>query len=42
MDLIDNEFDEESIVERLQQKNVKLVEIQRSRGYSQRLSLTNR
>ena len=40
IDLIDNEFDEESIVERLQQKNVKLVEIQRSRGYSQRLSLT--
>ena len=30
IDLIDNEFDEESIVERLQQKNVKLVEIQRN------------
>ena len=40
IDLIDNEFDEKSIIERLQQKNVKLVEIQRSRGYSQRLSLT--
>ena len=40
IDLIDNEFDEKKIVERLQQKNVKLVEIQRSRGYSQRLSLT--
>ena len=35
IDLIDNEFDEESIVERLQQKNVKLVEIQRSREVNQ-------
>ena len=34
IDLIDNEFDEKSIIERLQQKNVKLVEIQRSRGES--------
>lgn len=40
IDLIDNEFDEEKIVERLKENNVKLVEIQRSRGYSHRLSLT--
>ena len=40
IDLIDNEFDEEKIVSRLKQNNVKLVEIQRSRGYSSRLSLT--
>lgn len=40
IDLIDNDFDNESIIQRLKQKNVKLVEIQRSRGYSQRLSLT--
>lgn len=40
IDLIDNEFDEKKIVERLKENNVKLVEIQRSRGYSHRLSLT--
>ena len=40
IDLIDNEFDEEKIVERLKKNDVCLVEIQRSRGYSQRLSLT--
>ena len=40
IDLIDNEFDEKTIVERLSRKDVKLVEIQRSRGYSSRLSLT--
>ena len=40
IDLINNEFDEEKIVNRLKQRNVKLVEIQRSRGYSSRLSLT--
>lgn len=40
IDLIDNEFDEKRIVERLKENNVKLVEIQRSRGYSHRLSLT--
>ncbi len=39
IDLIDNEFDEEAIVERLKKNDVKLVEIQRSRGYSSRLSL---
>ncbi len=40
IDLINNEFDTEKIVERLKQGNVKVVEIQRSRGYSNRLSLT--
>lgn len=40
IDLIDNEFDEDAIVERLKRKDVKLVEIQRSRGYSSRKSLT--
>lgn len=38
--LINNEFDEEKIIKRLKENNVKLVEIQRSRGYSHRLSLT--
>ena len=40
IDLIDNEFDEEKIVTRLKENYVKLVEIQRSRGYSSRKSLT--
>ena len=40
IDLVDNEFDEKAIVERLAKNDVKLVEIQRSRGYSPRLSLT--
>ena len=40
IDLIDDEFDEEAIVNRLKRNDVKLVEIQRSRGYSHRLSLT--
>ncbi len=40
IDLIDNEFDEEKIVQRLKQNDVRLVEIQRSRGYSSRKSLT--
>ena len=36
----DNDFDEATIVKRLERKDVKLVEIQRSRGYSARASLT--
>ena len=40
IDLVNNEFDEDKIVERLKENNVKLVEIQRSRGYSSRKSLT--
>lgn len=40
IDLINSDFDDETIVSRLSKKDVKLVEIQRSRGYSSRLSLT--
>jgi len=40
IDLIDSEFDTKAIVERLSTNDVKLVEIQRSRGYSTRKSLT--
>lgn len=40
IDLINNDFDIKKIQERLKNKDVKLVEIQRSRGYSQRKSLT--
>lgn len=40
IDLVNNEFDEKRIISRLAKKDVKLVEIQRSRGYSQRKSLT--
>lgn len=39
IDLVDNDFDIPAIVKRLKQSKVKLVEIQRSRGYSQRDSL---
>lgn len=38
--LVDNDFDIPKIVERLKKGNVKLVEIQRSRGYAHRKSLT--
>ena len=38
--LIDNDFDIPTIVSRLSKSKVKLVEIQRSKGYSQRKSLT--
>ena len=40
IDLIDSKFDTKKIVERLSKNDVKLVEIQRSRGYSSRNSLT--
>ena len=40
IDLIDSKFDIDKITQRLKQSKVKLVEIQRSRGYSQRKSLT--
>jgi len=40
IELIDNDFDYESIAKRVAEKNVKLVEIQRSRGYSHRKALT--
>ncbi len=40
IDLVNNEFDTNKIIERLKRNDVKLVEIQRSRGYSSRKSLT--
>ena len=40
IDLVDNDFDIKKIQERLSKKDIKLVEIQRSRGYSTRKSLT--
>ena len=40
IDLVNSEFDTKAIVDRLAKDNVKLVEIQRSRGYSNRNSLT--
>lgn len=40
IDLIDNDFDYEKIEERLSKGNVKVCEIQRSRGYSLRESIT--
>lgn len=40
IDLIDNDFDYIKIKERLSEKNIKLVEIQRSRGYSLRKSIS--
>lgn len=39
IELINNEFDVEAIQERLSRKDVKLIEIQRSRGYSTRKSI---
>lgn len=40
IDLVDNDFDIPSIVERVSKKDIKLIEIQRSRGYALRNSLT--
>ena len=40
IDLVDDDFDSEKIVNRLKEKNVRLVEIQRSRGYSLRKSIS--
>lgn len=40
IDLVDNQFDLKKIRERLLKHDIKLVEIQRSRGYSTRKSLT--
>ena len=40
IDLVNSEFDTKTIVDRLSKGDVKLVEIQRSRGYSDRNSLT--
>ena len=40
IELIDSHFDIPKIVERVSKQDVRLVEIQRSRGYSERLSLS--
>ena len=40
IELIDNDFDYKGIEERVKQENIRLIEIQRSRGYAQRKSLT--
>lgn len=40
IDLVNDDFDDTTILERLKENNVRLVEIQRSRGYSHRLSLS--
>lgn len=40
IELINNDFDYDAIEERIKKGNIKLIEIQRSRGYSQRKSLT--
>ena len=40
IELIDNDFDYEGIGKRVEQGNIRLIEIQRSRGYAQRKSLT--
>ena len=40
IDLIDDRFDEKRIIERLSRNDVRLVEIQKSRGYSHRASLS--
>ena len=40
IELVENDFDIEAIKERVSKKDIKLVEIQRSRGYSTRKSLT--
>ena len=40
IDLVDDDFDSEKIINRLKEKNVRLIEIQRSRGYSLRKSIS--
>ena len=40
IDLVDNDFDYEKIKERVSKKDIKLIEIQRSRGYALRQSIT--
>lgn len=39
IDLVDNKFDIPKIIEKLQEKKIKLIEIQRSKGYSTRKSI---
>ena len=40
IDLVNDDFDIDKIVERVSKKDIKLIEIQRSRGYATRKSLT--
>lgn len=40
IDLVDNDFNYETILERVKKQDIKLIEIQRSRGYSLRDSIT--
>ena len=40
IDLVDNDFDYEKIKETLKNKKIKVIEIQRSRGYSSRKAIT--
>ena len=40
IDLIDNDFDYDKIAKRVEKKDIKLIEIQRSRGYALRNSIT--
>ena len=40
IDLVDNDFDYEKIRERVKKNDIKVIEIQRSRGYSLRKSIT--
>ena len=40
IDLVNNDFDYDKIISRLKKDKIKLIEIQRSRGYSDRSSLT--
>ncbi len=40
IDLVDNDFNYEEIEKRLKEKKIKLIEIQRSRGYATRNSIT--
>ena len=40
IDLVDNDFDDKAIIQRLKESPIKLVEIQRSKGYAARKSLT--
>ncbi len=40
IDLVDNDFDYEKIKQTLEKKKIKLIEIQRSKGYSTRKSIT--
>lgn len=40
IDLLDGEFDKDTITDRVKQGNIKLIEVQRSRGYSLRKSIS--